>query len=97
MDTMSNDVAWYKNCRSGAVRLNENQRRAICRIGGSRGVTVVFANDASEFGPGADVAFNLRYEVFVEHRVVAADPAMGSVSVIMPEPGSYDVVKPLGA
>ncbi len=93
VDTKSNDVAWAKNCRKGAVLPIENRNDDLQTRGCLRSFAIVLANDASEFGAAADLAFGFRRKVFVEYRVVAANPSMGSMLVVMLEPRSYDVVQ----
>ena len=58
-----------------------------------RGVAVILANDLSKFGTAADYALGYWDKVFIQHRVVASHPSMGSVFVIMSEPGLYEVVR----
>lgn len=97
MDTMLNDITRHLHSRMGAIRPFENLRKVVRLSAGLRSVAVVLANDAFEFGPAADLAFGHRHEAVVEHGVAAADSAMASVSVIMSEPGSYNVVQLVSA
>lgn len=97
MIPMSNEIAHDNNYRMNAVSLRENRFGTVGRTNGLRGVKIALANNPSEICPAADLSFDRRHEIFVERRVVAAYPAAESVSVIIPEPGLYDVVRLVSA
>ena len=58
-----------------------------------RGVPAIRLNDAAELTLAANRAMCLWLERFVEHFVVHTDASMGSLRVVIMDPGLRDVVK----
>ena len=58
-----------------------------------RGVPVVRLDDSPELLSATDCSFHLHLEVIVEHFVVYSDASMGTLGVVIPDPGLRDVIE----